>query len=153
MSAFTIHLFGKFSAECRQQPLADIEAGKAQELFSYLLVHRDRPHAREALAGLLWGEAATDKSKKYLRQALWHLQGALDAHGAATPFLAAEHDWVQLSSSADVWLDVAAFEQACTGAQGLRGRELDDVTLSQLRTAVALYRGDLLEGWYQDWCL
>jgi DNA-binding SARP family transcriptional activator len=153
MSAFTIHLFGKFSAECRQRPLVEIEAGKAQELFSYLLVHRDRPHAREALAGLLWGEAATDKSKKYLRQALWHLQGALDAHGTATPFLAAEHDWVQLSSSVDVWLDVAAFEQACAGAQGLRGRALDETTLPQLRAAVALYRGDLLEGWYQDWCL
>jgi DNA-binding SARP family transcriptional activator len=151
MPAFTIHLFGKFKAEYQTRPLDDLDAAKTQELFSYLLVYHDRPHAREALATLLWGEAATDKSKKYLRQTLWHLQTALDAPGAA--FLAAEHDWVRLDLTDALWLDVAVFEQACALAQGVRGRELDDARLAALRAAVALYRGDLLEGCYHDWCL
>jgi DNA-binding SARP family transcriptional activator len=153
MPAFNVHLFGKFKLECGQEPLAELETGKPQELLSYLLVHRDRPHAREALAGLLWGETATDRSKKYLRQALWHLQTALEARSAGARVLVAEHDWVQLCVSDELWLDVAVFEHACGLAQGVRGRELDESLLSPLREAVALYQGDLLEGWYQDWCL
>ncbi|HEX8068967.1 MAG TPA: BTAD domain-containing putative transcriptional regulator [Pyrinomonadaceae bacterium] len=151
MPAFTVHLFGKFKAEYQARPLGELEAGKAQELFSYLLVHHGRAHAREALAALLWGETATDKSKKYLRQALWHLQTALDRPGAK--LLAAEHDWVRLDLGDALWLDVATFEQACALAQGVRGRELDDARRTGLSAAVALYRGDLLEGCYQDWCL
>jgi DNA-binding SARP family transcriptional activator len=153
MPAFSVHLFGKFKIESEAQPRAELEAGKAQELLSYLLVHRNRPHARETLAGLLWGDATADRSKKYLRQALWQLQCALDAQGADAPFLAAEHDWVQLRLGDKLWLDVAVFEQACVQAQGVRGRELDAARVYVLREACALYQGDLLEGWYQDWCL
>ncbi len=153
MPAFTIHLFGKFSVACHEQTLAVLEAGKTQELLSYLLVQRDRPHAREALAGLFWGEVASDRAKKYLRQALWHLQTALDARGLSAKIISAEHDWVQLHTTDALWLDVAEFERACAQAQGARGRELTAPELARLRGAVELYRGDLLEGWYQDWCL
>jgi DNA-binding SARP family transcriptional activator len=153
MPAFSIRLFGKFRIESQAQPRAELEAGKAQELLSYLLVHRDRPHARETLAGLLWSDATAERSKKYLRQALWQLQCALDSQGADAQFLAAEHDWVQLVVGDQLWLDVAVFEEACAQSQGVRGRELDAERARLLREACALYRGDLLEGWYQDWCL
>ena len=153
MPAFSIRLFGKFGIESEAQPRAELEAGKAQELLGYLLVHRNRPHARETLAGLLWSDATAERSKKYLRQALWQLQCALDANGADAQFLAAEHDWVQLVVGDQLWLDVAAFEEACARSQGVRGRELDAERAHLLREACALYRGDLLEGWYQDWCL
>jgi len=153
MPAFIIRLFGKFKIECLQTPLAELENGKAQELLSYLLVHRNRPHARETLAALLWGDSTTERAKKYLRQALWHLQSALDAQGKSAQLLAAEHDWVQLSVSDELWLDVAIFEQACARAQGVRGSALDEPLAGLLREACALYQGDLLEGWYQDWCL
>ncbi|HYO90651.1 MAG TPA: bacterial transcriptional activator domain-containing protein, partial [Pyrinomonadaceae bacterium] len=32
-------------------------------------------------------------------------------------------------------------------------RELDDDSARMMREAVSLYQGDLLDGWYQDWCL
>src|SRR6188474_2572049 len=72
-------LFGKFTAHHDAGLLKGIEASKDQELLSYLLIHRDRPHSREALASLLWGDTSTEKSKKYLRQALWHLHAALNS--------------------------------------------------------------------------
>jgi DNA-binding SARP family transcriptional activator len=154
MATLRIQLFGKFTVCCDGRELGGLDAGKSQELLCYLLVNRDRPHPRETLAGLLWGDASTERSKKYLRQALWHLQGVLDAGGESTrTVLRADHDWVQLDERAEVWLDVGDFERAFDAARGERGKGLEDGRADELRAAIELYRGDLLEGWYQDWCL
>jgi DNA-binding SARP family transcriptional activator len=164
MSALSIQLFGKFSVHAGGQPLEGLDACKVQELLSYLLVHRERPHTRESLASLLWGETATEKAKKYLRQALWHLQSALEGRngggaGASASasedggLLSAGHDWVRLNAGSGVLLDVEVFERAFARVQGKAGRELDDETKRVVEEAAELYKGDLLEGWYQDWCL
>ena len=48
---------------------------------------------------------------------------------------------------------MAEFEQAFNLTRGTPGRQLDAQNVQILQNAVELYRGDLLEGWYQDWCL
>ena len=48
---------------------------------------------------------------------------------------------------------MAAFEQAFERCQGQPGQDLDLTSAAELREAVELYRGDLLEGCYEDWCL
>ena len=153
MSVLKIHLFGRFGVRRGGRPAEGFDAHKEQELLSYLLLRRNRPHSREALAGLLWGDATTEKSKKYLRQALWHIQTALDSGPSAGGVLSVEHDWVQLDAGAGVWLDVEVFESTYMLVHDSRGAELDGPRVGALQEAVQLYRGDLLEGWYQDWCL
>jgi DNA-binding SARP family transcriptional activator len=159
MSTLSIHLFGKFSVHAEGRSLEGFDACKVQELLSYLLVHRERPHTRESLASLLWGETATDKSKKYLRQALWHLQSALEGRsgGGANEeggLLSAGHDWVRLNTGASaLWLDVEIFERAFARVQGKAGKDLDEESKIIVQEAADLYKGDLLEGWYQDWCM
>jgi DNA-binding SARP family transcriptional activator len=126
-----------------------------QELFCYLLLYRERSHPRETLASLLWGDTTTAQSKAYLRKALWQLQAALDsqAESISERLLVIEPDWVQINPRADLWLDVAVFEQAFALVQGVPDRELEPRHVRALRDAADLYQGDLLEGWYQDWCL
>lgn len=153
MSDLQIHLFGKFSVHHDDRPASGFDAYKEQELLSYLLLHRNRPHSRETLAGLLWGDVPTERSKKYLRQALWHIQAALDARPGGGAMLTVEHDWVQLNACTALWLDVEVFEHTFTLVQDRRGADLDAERLGALQEAVQIYRGDLLEGWYQDWCL
>ena len=53
MSGMKIHLFGKFCVSRDEQPVQGFDALKEQELLSYLLINRNRPHSREILAGLL----------------------------------------------------------------------------------------------------
>jgi DNA-binding SARP family transcriptional activator len=155
MSVLYIYLFGKFDAYYGELALSGLDGGKAQELLCYLLLNRDRPHSREVLAELLWNNSSSAQSKAYLRKALWQLQSAFDAQAErlSERVLLVESDWVQLNPAADLYLDVAAFERAFLQSQGVRGRELDSRTAQILQAAVDLYRGDLLEGWYQDWCI
>jgi DNA-binding SARP family transcriptional activator len=152
VSDLRIHLLGVFRVERGGQALPGLEAGKAQELFCYLLLHRQRPHPREALADLLWGEQGpSPQARKHLRQALWQLQAAVDS--PSTPVLQVQHDNVGLHPAAAVWCDAARFEQACAEAHGRRGRDLDPALVERLQAAAELYAGDLLEGCYQDWCI
>jgi DNA-binding SARP family transcriptional activator len=154
MSTLEFRLLGKFTIQRATELVNGLDSGKAQELLSYLLVCRDRPHPREMLASLLWGDNSTEKSKKYLRQALWHLQAGLETRECQGPhLLLVEHDWVQLNLQSEVWLDVAVFEQAFHTTQGVTGKELNQTRAELLKDAVRLYKGDLLDGWYQDWCL
>lgn len=154
MPSLRFHLFGKFSVHRDREPVKGLEAGKEQELLSYLLVRRDRCHPREALASLLWGDTSTERSKKYLRQALWHLQTALgNGDLAGQQVLLVGHDWIQLNLQGDAWLDVSLLEQAFTATQGVPGKDLERTSIEMLKSAVELYKGDLLEGSYHDWCL
>lgn len=155
MSGFQVRMFGKLSVCCGEVALDGLEARKAQELFCYLLLNGQRPQARELLADLLWGDNPNAQAKKSLRQTLWQLQAALGAHAkqGGDRLLMVGAEWVQLSPEAMLWLDVGEFERACAAVQGQHGAELEPALADQLRAAVELYRGDLLEGWYQDWCL
>ncbi|MBV9788456.1 MAG: bacterial transcriptional activator domain-containing protein, partial [Chloroflexi bacterium] len=62
-------------------------------------------------------------------------------------------DWVQINPHAELSLDVAIIDAAFTGVQGQTGEDLSSQAADDLRAAVELYHGDLLEGWYSDWCL
>jgi DNA-binding SARP family transcriptional activator len=147
-------LFGKFTAHHDAGLLTGLEATKDQELLSYLLIHRDRPHSREALASLLWADTSTEKSKKYLRQALWRLHAALNSDSRNTSdVLMVDHDWLSLNPCSNLWTDVADFERAFAAAEGIPGRQLDAEKAHGLKDAVTLYNDDLLPGYYQDWIL
>jgi DNA-binding SARP family transcriptional activator len=155
MSTLSIQLFGKFCVRRNEQILDGFDARKVQELFCYLLLHRDHSLPRETLASLLWPDTTTILSKKNLRQALWQLQSALGSQtgSADVRILLVEPEWIHLNPEADFWLDVAVLENAFQLVQKVVGHELDTQKVMLLQDAVQLYQGPLLEGWYQDWCL
>jgi len=134
-----------------------MRAVRGLDFRCYLLLHRDRGYTRETLAGLLWPEAAESLAKKYLRQAIWQLHATLASRSRPAPaepeaLLVMRPGWVRVNPKAAWWLDVAAFEQAYDISRDTPGAELTDPQAQALETAVALYRGDLIEAWYQDWC-
>ncbi len=155
MPTLNIYLFGKFSAQRAGRELDGLDARKVQELFCYLLLHRDHALSRETLASLLWPETTTALSKKNLRQTLWQLQAALGSQNETISdrVLIVEPEWIRLNPEADLWLDIAALENAFQQVQKIPGHELDIQKAQILHDAVQLYQGPLLEGWYPDWCI
>jgi len=153
--ALRIRLFGQFRVERGQQSLETFGTSRLQELFSYLLLHRADYHARDALAGRLWPEEPAGASRKALRQTLWQLRRILDAGGTSgePSGLLVQGDSIGWNDAADVWLDTARLESASSEVRDAPGARLDAGQVERVRDAVTLYRGDLLQGWYQDWCL
>jgi len=157
MAGLNIRMFGQVSLQRDGQPLPGLSA-KALELLCYLLLNRGRGHTRESLACTLWPETPEPVSKKYLRQAIWQLHSALvgpvpRGDPESGTLLALRPGWVRINPQAGWWLDVAVFEQAYDLCRDTRGTDLTDTQAQALEAAVVLYRGDLIETWYQDWCL
>ena len=64
-----------------------------------------------------------------------------------------ETDWISINPEAEISLDLAVFEKTFARARDVAGQVIDHALAEDLKTAVQLYQGDLLEGWYHDWCL
>jgi DNA-binding SARP family transcriptional activator len=155
MATLTIRMFGGATFERAGAPIIELHSGKCQELFCYLLLQGRRPLAREVLASLFWGECATAQSRKYLRQALWQLQGILDSEPRVPSrrLLVVDGDTVGIDPHGGIWVDTEAFEQVFAECRSTLGNQLQERQFKKLSGAVELYRGDLLQGWYRDWCL
>lgn len=151
MSSLHIQLLGRFGISRGGEPVTGLESRRARELFAYLLLYRDRPHTRESLIDVLWESNTIAQAKKYLRQTLWQLQTALPDE--PDPLLLIDADWIQINPSAAFQLDIAELEKAYRLVQGMRGRELAGEQEHDLHEATRLYRDDLLQGWYHDWCM
>ncbi|MDQ1812056.1 BTAD domain-containing putative transcriptional regulator [Massilia sp. CCM 9210] len=155
MVALTVRLFGRFGIFCGDQANPALNNRAARELLCYLVLHRNHPQRRETLADLFWEDSPPEQARKYLRQALWRIQSALRpvADCGGVQALEVDPEWIQLNSCDQLQVDVAQFEEAMRCCHGIPGAQLDDIARRRLEDAVGLYRGDLLEGWYQDWCV
>lgn len=149
-----IKLLGPGQATCRGQPVPGFPDQRSGQLLSYLLVHRYRPLPRERVAAAFWPDHPTSTSRKYLRDALWRLRRALQSVDARDDrHLAVTKESISLVDSGELALDVEQFEEAVSQTLDLAGQDLTGDQAEELQAAVGLYRGDLLEGLFADWCL
>ena len=118
---------------------------KTRALLAYLAVHPGQSQARDKLATLLWGESGHTQARTSLRQSLAALRKSLGA--AATTALHVDPKTISLDPAV-VEADVDRFE-----------RLVAEASPAALEEAVALYRGELLEGFeegaapFEDWLL
>lgn len=132
-----IRLFGGVEIVLDGAPLGPFMSAKAPALLAYLAV-TGRPHRRETLAGLLWGELSDAAAANNLRQVLTSLRKALE------PFLLVTRETVELNPAQHYRLDVAEFTALLAPDADLAPAE----RARRQQTAADLYRGDFLAGFY-----
>lgn len=148
-----VALLGDFSMH-RAGGAIDLKCRKVQELFCYLLLHRQRPITREVAATMLWPDSRPSQSRAYLRRALWQLRASFKAAGnVAPPVTVVDTESIQCNPEVEFWVDVDVLEQAFEATKCIPGQELTDANAHLLEQAVEVYDGDLLESYPQDWCL
>jgi len=147
-----VRVFGRVAVLRDDEPLPILS--RALELLCYLVLHRDRAHARETLAGLLWPDAPPPQARKYLRQSLWQLQTTLVGRGGlgGVPLLDVSPGRVRVHPEASWWCDVVVVERAHRRCRDVPTGALSDPDIAALEQAAALCHDDLLDSWSQDWC-
>ena len=152
---FRLILLGKPEIIRDGVPVTGFVYNKALALLAYLAVTK-RPHSRESLAGLLWGEMPDAAAKANLRKILAALREV------AGHELTIDRQTVAFDIESTHWLDTEIFEAklhglaASVNATGI----VSENDVRQIEEAVALYRGDFLEGFYvrsapafEEWAL
>jgi len=140
MARLSLSLLGPLYATLGDAPVTDFGYDHVRALLAYLAVEADRPHRREALAGLLWPNQTDQVALEDLRHALYRLQQAIGNRQANPPFLLISRSALQFNGQSDCSLDVALFESLVAANDGSDGYML------RLERAVGLYRGAFLQG-------
>ena len=143
-----IEMFGGMRAQSGDLTLTRFRTQKTALLLARLAFFPRRTHPREELADALWPDADRDAGRNNLKQSLAILRRLLEPPGTpASGVLIADRAGVRLNPAA-ITTDVADFEAALRDAARLP----DASARAQcLRQAGALYQGELLPGFYDDW--
>lgn len=145
-----IRMLGGLRARVRDREIARFRTQKTGALLAYLAYHREQLHPREVLAEMLWPWSAPTAGRKSLSMALSSLRSQLEPPGIdAGSVILADRQSVGLSP-ATVTTDVTEFHALLRRAE-VAGSDAE--RLQCTAEAVALYRGPLLPGYYQDWLL
>ncbi len=125
----------------------------AELLFAFLALNGSRMHSRDALTGIFWGEMPDESARKRLRTALWRVRSTLGTKVPVDDYLSVYRDRVGFMPRGPYRVDVHDFEDGVRTALSAQSSSHGAAKLADLENAIALYRGDLLEGEYDDWCL
>lgn len=135
-----LRLFGTFEALGPDgQPLA-FRTDKIRAMLAFLAVEHDRPHRRDALAGLLWGESSQRSARQNLRMGLSRLRASLKPI-ADQPLLVSDRQVVQLQLRPERHF-VDALQLMLPQLSSPLAAENYDLA----KSTAAAYRGDFLAG-------
>lgn len=147
MPALRLDILGDFQIHSASGALITLPAKKAQALLAYLSVRPAQLVSRDKIAGILWSSTGPEQARQSLRQLLSTLRKDLAAIAPNDRILVEESDFLGVDTSG-VTSDVNDFETLlATGTE------------EALASAVALYRGDFLDGFtineerFDNWSL
>lgn len=138
-----LRFLGQFSLLQDGRPVK-LSSRPSQSLLAYLCLHAGASFRREKLAGLLWPEASETSARNNLRQALWRIRKALEEGGAGSQdCLLADDLAIAFDARTPYWLDVEALTRPIPSSP----------TPADLTPLVAVYGGELLPGFYDEWTM
>ena len=143
-----VQMLGGFSLRLDDEPLDSIPA-RPRSLLAYLILHRDRDHTRDLLAGRFWSDSSDDKARGGLSQAMWQIRRP--AKHTDIDLLAATMTSIRLNPELEVILDVEIFERRLDEFERLSRTTRRGLDVSDLTSIIDSYRGELLAGHYDEW--
>jgi DNA-binding SARP family transcriptional activator len=152
--ALKIYLLGQLDAVAGGSTPLHFPTRKSKSLLAYLVLYKERAFARPAIAGIFWPELVEERALRTLNTEVWRLRTLLRNAGLEpTAFLRSDHDSVGFRKDSDHWVDAAEFDAATRALSVRNTLAVHQDFPSTLARAVSLYRGDLVEGLFDEWCL
>lgn len=146
-----LSFLGTFSAKLNEANIKEFESSKVRALLAYLMLESDRPHSRDHLAGLFWGDYDESRAAKSLRQAFSNLRKAIGDNDPERPLFFITSDSIQANTDhPDLRLDVRDFQSLLFACEKHPHRRLETcgICANRLEQAAGLYRGPLLSSFF-----
>jgi DNA-binding SARP family transcriptional activator len=155
MNILRVYLFGNMRLELNEQKVGTQVPRPVRKLLAYLLLHPNRTHLRDVLADLLWGESQPDKARGSFNTAVWHLRKVLEPKSIPSgTYLITNHSGeISFTMHSSDWLDVREFSSRASQIMACPIGQVRPDQVSHLVSALELYNGDLMEGFYDDWII
>jgi two-component SAPR family response regulator len=144
-----VRCLGDFQVLADDKPLEHWQAGKARDLFQYLLLNKGSVTRREKLVEVLWPDAVWSPRASSLKVAVHAVRKVLRTASRSVEIRHQDHGYVLAGD--DLWLDVDEFEARVQAGRAAEDNDDDPGALAEYTRAAHLYAGDLLATETADW--
>ena len=154
METLQITLFGHVSV-LHPNVSAPLRLSRStQALFAYLLL-QGHLVPRDVLMDVFWVDYSPDRARSSLTTALWRLRHLLEPNDVqhGTYLITRNTGEVGFNWDSGHWLDTELFEQHVYPLLRKPVSDLGEDDVRDIEEILTLYRGELLEGVYDDWAL
>lgn len=150
-----VSLLGRFGLQSSAGSVeeSDWKTQKSMLLFAFLASRAGRPVPDGTLSGTFWADSDDDHARSSLRNALYQMRGTV------APLLDRDLELERNRRSRTVTLqhpvilDTEQFEAGVNEAADWYAQGMHAAALECLRGVMPHYRGELLEGFQEDWIL
>lgn len=163
MARLALRVLGALQVSLDGRPIKTFRSAKTRALLVYLMLESDRPHTRDALAGLLWPDQSNLTARNNLRETLALVRKSIgDRTDSRSPWLEVTRNTIQFNPSSDHSIDAIAFAQLLDACATHRHRHSETCRecAANRRQAVELYCGDFLDQFFlgdsvpfEEWAL
>lgn len=139
MPSSRLSTLGGFSFDVNGTLTPGPSTRKARAVMTYLILHRNADTPRDRLLEIFWPDSDPDHARASLNTALWSIRRCLRTAGV----------------DADVFLHASKSTVRWTGDTSVDAQQFTELALrdATAREALDLFRGEFLEGDYDDWAV
>lgn len=153
-ATLNICMLGDFRVTLNGNLLPQFPTRESELLFAYLLLHRDRFFHRDALIENFFKDQPITTARKRLRNDIWRIRSVLEPQDVtAGSFLTVTNREIGFNTDSRYRLDTEDLEQIISKIALTKTMPMKAEDYLKLKEALKLYRGDFLEGIYEEWCV
>jgi DNA-binding SARP family transcriptional activator len=146
-----VYAFGKLRMRCGNKTVEAFPTRHVEELLGYLILNPQAAHPREKLIDILWPTSMSGNDRGRFSTVLWRLRSSFERIGAQTDaYLRVTRETVSFAPQEPFSVDIVDFERYVASARKAPAVSEQECAL---QAAVDIYRGELYDGMYADWCL
>jgi ATP/maltotriose-dependent transcriptional regulator MalT/DNA-binding SARP family transcriptional activator len=125
---------------------------RARDIFCYIATRKNRRVPKDVLIEAFWGDEDIETIEKNFHPTISHIRKALNSRQSLKQnFIVFRDGAYQLNPEFSYHIDTEEFSDHVSAAETAK-RDKDDARLrDNLHAAYALYRGEFMEGFYEDW--
>ncbi len=143
-----MRLLGEFKLSFDNGPPITVRIKRLQALFVYLAIHYDEPPTRQHLAVLFWPDSRESQARTNLRQLLHNLRQDFPHIDNYLHIGKKQLTWQR---GTHLYCDAKEFEKHLIKAKEAESAHDMFAEITQLETALKLYKADLFPGCYDEW--
>ncbi|HEX8853574.1 MAG TPA: BTAD domain-containing putative transcriptional regulator, partial [Pyrinomonadaceae bacterium] len=125
---------------------------RARDILCFIASRRHRRASKDTIIDTFWADADFDAVEKNFHPTVSHIRKALNSNQALKQnFLLYRDGDYQLNHEFSYFIDIEEFDRLASEGETARRAREQETMVSAFERAVALYRGDFMQGAYDDW--
>lgn len=151
----TVNMLGP--VEIQRDPMRPLSADawptkRARDILCFILSRRHRRASKDTIIDTFWGETDFDAVEKNFHPTISHIRKALNSNQALKQnFLLYRDGDYQLNTEFSYRIDIEEFDRLVSEGESARRARKFAECVQAYEGALALYRGDFMQGSYEPW--